>query len=130
MTFNAIPVRGDAGQVLAAAAPGAPLDAAPTGTTTSVACYLRNGTDVTWQWGLNDDNSWYVLNGQWITTPYSGLTKFVTSAGQGDLVAAANNAIRYYQRTGYTVEAVLAADSSSGYSYPIVSNGLQLFPRF
>ena len=45
-------------------------------------------------------------------------------------MAAANNAIRYYQRTGYTVEAVLAADSSSGYSYPIVSNGLQLFPRF
>lgn len=130
MTFNAIPVRADAGQVLAAATPGAPVGAAPTGTTTSVACYLRNGTDVTWQWGLNDDNSWYVLNGQWITTPYSGLTKFVTSAGQGDLVAAANNAIRYYQRTGYTVEAVLAADSSSGYSYPIVSNGLQLFPRF
>ena len=66
MTFNAIPLRGDVGEVIAAT-----VDAvAPAQMTTSLACYVRNGSNITWQWGLNNDNSYYVLRGQWITTPY------------------------------------------------------------
>ena len=127
MTVNAIAVRAGAGELLAATAPGALLQ---TGTTTSLACYIQNGSSITWQWGLNNDNSYYVLNGSWITTPYTGLTKFVTTTSLDQLMAAAANAIRYYQRTGYTVLSLLAADGSAGYNYPIVSGGTQLFPRY
>ena len=83
MTTIAVPTRGVAGEVLAMAVPGA---AVPTGTTTSLACYVQKGSDVTWQWGLNNDNSYYVLNGKWIATPYTGLTKFVTNTSQAELV--------------------------------------------
>ena len=127
MTYNAIPVRSAAGEALSAVAVGAAL---PSGTTTSVACYLQKGSDVTWHWGLNNDNSWFVLNGRWITTPYTGLTKFVTDTSRGDLLAAAANAIRYYNMSGYTLESLFAADGIGGYNYPIIANGVELYPKF
>jgi hypothetical protein len=127
MTTIAVPTRGVAGEVLAMAVPGA---AVPTGTTTSLACYVQKGSDVTWQWGLNNDNSYYVLNGKWIATPYTGLTKFVTNTSQAELVGAANNAIRYYKLAGYTVQSIFAADSGAGYNYPIVAGSTELYPKF
>jgi hypothetical protein len=127
MTTIAVPTRGSVGEVLGLAVPAA---AVPTGTSTSLACYVQKGSDVTWHWGLNNDNSYYVLNGNWITTPYTGLTKFVTSASQADLVAAANNAIAYYKLAGYTLQSMFAADSGAGYNYPIVAGGTELYPKY
>ena len=127
MTHNAVPVRENPGEVLAQAVPAV---AVPSGTTTSLACYVQKGSDVTWQWGLNSDNSYYVLRGAWVTTPYTGLTKFVTSAGQQEMAAAADNAIAYYKLSGYTLQSMFAADSSAGYNYPIVAGGTELYPKY
>jgi hypothetical protein len=99
-------------------------------TTTSLACYVRNGSSVTWQWGLNNDNSYYALNGYWITTPNTRLTKFVTDTDEDELVAAANNAIKYYNLAGYTVLALFAADKSAGYNYPIIVGDSELYPTY
>lgn len=98
------------------------------GSTTNLACYLRKGDDVTWYWGLNNDDSYYQVNGFWITTPHTKLQKFVTQAGQDDLLAAAANALRYNKLDGYSVVGVFAADKSVGYNYPIISGESTLYP--
>lgn len=97
-------------------------------TTTSVACYLQKGSDVTWQWGLNADNSYYKLNGYWITTSHTSLQKFVTDTDEAEMLAAANRAIAYYNRAGYSVIGLFAADSSAGYNYPIIVGESELYP--
>ena len=127
MNYNAIPMRASVGELL-----GAPVgpSSAPSGTTTSLACYLQKGSDVTWQWGLNSNNSYYVLSGAWITTPYTGLTKFVTSASRSELIAAANKSIGYYNRTGYTLQSMFASDGAGSYNYPIVIGGTELYPKY
>ncbi len=127
MTYNAVPVRAEAGELLSTTASLASL---PTGTTTSLACYLQKGASVTWHWGLNSDNSYFVLRGSWITTPYTGLTKFVTDTSVSDLLAAAAKAIEYYKLAGYGVESLFAADGAGGYNYPIVAGGTELYPKF
>lgn len=99
-------------------------------TTTSLACYVQNGSKVTWQWGLNDDNSYYALSGYWITTPHTRLTKFVTDTSEDEMVAAANNAIKYYNLAGYTLLAIFAADKSAGYNYPIIVGEDELYPTY
>ena len=99
-------------------------------TTTSLACYVQKGTSVTWQWGLNDDNSWFELDGYWIVTPHTKLTKFVTNTDQAELLAAATKAIDYYKLTGYTVVALCAADRSLGFNYPIIVGDAELYPAY
>jgi hypothetical protein len=99
-------------------------------TTTSVSCYVSNGSNATWQWALNDDSSWFELTGYWITTPYSKLTKFVTDTSLDDLLTAANKAISYYNLTGYAVVALFAADKSAGYNYPIIVGSAELYPTY
>ena len=42
--------------------------------------------------------------------------------------SAAENALRYYKLVGYTLVGFFAATAVSGYDYPIVSNGTELFP--
>ncbi len=97
-------------------------------TTTSLACYLRKDSSVTWQWGLKDDDSWYELSGYWITTPHTKLTKFVTNTDQAELQAAAQKAIDHHRMAGYSVLAMFAADRSLGFNYPIVLGDAELFP--
>jgi hypothetical protein len=97
-------------------------------TTTSLACYLQTGSGVTWQWGLNADNSYYALHGYWATTPYTKLTKFVTDTSPDELLAAANRAIEYYKLAGSSVLGIFAADSSAGYNYPIIVGDSLLYP--
>lgn len=99
-------------------------------TTTSVACYVSNGESVTWQWGLNADNSYYTLNGYWIKTPQTGLTKFVTDTSQDEMIRAANRAIDYYKLAGYSVLAMFAADKSAGFNYPIIVGDAELYPTW
>ncbi len=99
-------------------------------TTTSLACYVRNGSNVTWQWGFNGDNSYFELTGYWIKTAHTGLTKFVTDTDEAELLAAAEKAIEYYKLTGYTVLALFAADKTAGYNYPIIVGDAELYPSY
>ncbi len=126
MTLNAVPMRSAAGVL----APVVDVSAAAGSTTTSLVCYFQKGEDVTWQWGLKSDNNWYKVAGRWISTPYTGLTKFFTDAGVDELAAAAENARKYHTLNGYTLRAMCAADSAAGYSYPIVSRWVELYPKY
>ncbi|MGJ7440369.1 hypothetical protein [Aquipuribacter sp. MA13-6] len=127
MTYNAVATRSIAGQLVG---PSALTGGNAGETTTSLACYVEKGSDVTWQWGLNADNSWYKLRGRWITTPFTGLTKFLTSTSEGELTAAANQAIQYYKLSGYTLRGMFAADGAGGYNYPILIGTTELYPKF
>jgi hypothetical protein len=85
--------------------------------------------DVTWYWGLNNDNSYYQLNGFWITTQYTKLQKFVTDTSPEEMLAAAQNALKYNNKTDYSVIGVFAADKNAGYNYPIVVGDSTWHPR-
>ena len=127
MTHNSVPLRSVAGEPVATAALAG---SAPGGTTTSLACYVQKGSDVTWRWGLNADNSWYVLKGTWVRTPFTGLTKFVTNTGVAELTTAADKTMQYYNLSGYTLRAMFAADGLGGYNYPVVAGGVELYPKY
>jgi hypothetical protein len=106
-------------------------EAVASATTTSLACYFSKGGSTTWYWGLNDDNSYYKLNGEWKTTPYTRLKKFFTSTTSSEIRARADKAKSYNNLAGYELVAIFAADSSSGYNYPIVVNNTEeLYPNF
>lgn len=98
--------------------------------TTSLACYFRkaNGS-VEWQWGLNSDNSYYKLNGDWLTTRYTKLQKFVTYTSVEDIQRAASAAQAYYKLVDAVLIGIFAADKSTGYNYPIVVAGNELYPE-
>ena len=100
-------------------------------TTTSLACYFVKGGSVTWYWGLNNDNSYYKLNGDWKQTPYTKLTKFFTQTSKTDITTAAAKAQSYYGLDGYSLVGIFAADGSSGYNYPVVLNNTEeLYPAY
>jgi len=106
-------------------------EAVATATTTSLACYFSKGDTTTWYWGLNDDNSYYKLNGEWRKTPYTSLRKFFSSTSSSEISARAAKAKDYNNLAGYELVAIFAADSGSGYNYPIVVNNTQeLYPSF
>ena len=99
--------------------------------TSSLACYFSKNGSVTWQWGLNNDNSYYKLNGEWKKTPYTKLTKFFTQTSTSDIMNAAAKAQSYYNLDGYSLVGIFAAESSSGYNYPVVVNSTEeLFPAY
>jgi hypothetical protein len=117
--------------------PASPDEAKPdrapliTATTTSLACYFKNAAgQTTWQWGLAPGNQWYAIVGSWQTTPHTKLQKFFTDTAAGPLTDACNRASSYYKLKGYTLFAYFAADGSAGYNYPIVSCGVELYPRY
>lgn len=100
-------------------------------TTTSLACYFTNGAKTTWYWGLNNDNSFYKLNGSWYKTPYTKLEKFLVDGGSlEEIDRAAGNAQRYYQLGSWKLLAIFAANTSSGSNYPIVVGDTELYPKF
>lgn len=102
-----------------------------TADSTSLACYFKNAAgNVTWQWGLAPGNQWYALTGSWQSTSYTKLQKFFTDTTTGPLADACQRAATYYKLSGYTLLAYFAADKSAGYNYPIVSCGIELFPRY
>jgi hypothetical protein len=100
-------------------------------TTTSLACYFVKNGSVTWQWGLNNDDSYYKLNGDWKKTPYTKLTKFFTQTSKTDITNAAAKAQSYYGLDGYSLVGIFAANGSSGYNYPVVvNNSEELYPAY
>ena len=111
--------------------PASAEEAVATATTTSLACYFSKGDTTTWYWGLNDDNSYYKLNGEWKTTPWTKLKKFFTTTSSSEITARANKASEYNKLSGYSLVAVFAADSGSGYNYPlVVNNAEELYPNY
>ena len=94
----------------------------------SLKCIFQKGTDVTWGWGLNSDKSYFQMRGSWTTTPYTKLEKFFTSTSTADMAAAAEAAKVYYGLVGYDLIGYCAATKASGYTYPIVAGGTELFP--
>lgn len=100
-----------------------------TGSTTSVVCYFTSGSDTKWQWGLNNNNSYYALNGNWAETPFTAEEKFFTSTGEADITTACTNAQNYYKMSGYTLLGIFAAKTAAGSNYPIVINDtVELYP--
>ncbi len=125
MSEETNPSRSNPGESVSVAADASAMG----GETTTLACYLQKGDEVKWQWGLNNDNSWYKLNGSWHKTPYTKLQKFLTDTSESEIIGAAKNAINYYGMDGYNVLAIFAADKSAGYNYPIVVGDRELFPK-
>jgi len=98
--------------------------------TTFLACYFRKSNgDVEWHWGLNSDNSYYKLSGDWFTTPYTKLQKFQTFTSVENIQRAANTAQAYYKLTEAVLIGIFAADKNAGYNYPIVLSGSELYPE-
>jgi len=96
--------------------------------TSSLRCYFRKGSEMTWGWGVTNNNAWFSMSGTWTKTPITKLQKFFTATHQSEMNTAAENALRYYKLVGYTLVGFVAATSSAGYDYPIVSNGTELYP--
>ena len=107
------------------------LKAAADSNSSYIACYFAKGSEVKWQWGLNTDSSYYQVSGTWFTTPYTKLQKFnAGSVTQSSLQTACTNAQTYYGLLGYNLFAFFAATSNTGSNYPIISNGVELFPMY
>lgn len=106
-----------------------PAGAAAATDTSSLRCYFRKGSETTWGWGVTNNNAWLTMSGTWATTPTTKLEKFFTSMSQSEMNTAAENALRYYKLVGYTLVGFFAATKSTGFDYPIVSNGTELFPE-
>ena len=94
-----------------------------------IACYFNNNGSVTWQWGLNSDNSYYTFNGDWKTTPQTKIEKFFSLEPYSNLCAACANAKKYYKVSG-DLFGIFAATKNAGYNYPIVLNGIEVSPMY
>jgi hypothetical protein len=67
----------------------APISAPISGDTyTYTTCYFQKGGNKTWQWGLKGDNGWYKLNGKWVKTDDTKITRFETSTNRNDIVGS------------------------------------------
>jgi hypothetical protein len=107
----------------------APVPVDPTRDTyTYAACYFQKGDNKTWQWGLKGDDGWYKLNGKWVVTADTKITRFETSTNRNDIVGSCLNSQRYYNKGDYSIVGIYAADSSAGYNYPIYANGQEVTP--
>ncbi|NCJ06249.1 hypothetical protein GS597_06905 [Synechococcales cyanobacterium C] len=112
-----------------------PFSAALAGnlTYTYTACYFQKGNDlssITWRWGLQQNNSWYQMNGRWIMTPRTGVMTFESQMSQQNIMDSCANSQRYYQLTGYRIVGAYAADDKASKNYQIyTSNGTQLVSK-
>ncbi len=97
-------------------------------TYTYTACYFQKGDKVsteTWQWGLEPDDSWYTMSGNWAKRRHIGTTYFNTS--DRGAVASCQRSQAYYQLSGYRLVGVYARDKTAGSNYEIRVNGQELF---
>lgn len=95
--------------------------------TSYVACYFGDPASPTWKWALKSDNAWFSITGYWATTPQTKLQKFFTSTTHAEILQACGNAKAYYKLKD-NLFAAFAATSSTGSNYPLVSNGVELYP--
>ncbi|HEY6140767.1 MAG TPA: hypothetical protein VI670_23685 [Thermoanaerobaculia bacterium] len=115
--------------LVALAPPAFSADPNPGPNASSVACYFGTLGSHTWKWGLQSNNGWYSMTGHWSTTQLTKTQKFFTAVPQSEIVAACENARRYY-KVQEPLFAAFAATSSVGSNHPIISQGVQLYPTY
>jgi hypothetical protein len=94
--------------------------------TTSVVCdFQKPMGGSTWQWGLNQDNSWYKLGGSWKAR---GSDRFETPISRNEIIASCTRSQHYYGHSGKKLVGVFAANSSVGRNYVIYANGEEVRP--
>lgn len=92
-----------------------------------VACYFGSPASPRWQWALAPGNAWFAMDGEWNKTQFTKLEKFFTDTTQSTIHDACLRAQSYYGESGQLF-GMFAATSSTGYNYPIVTGGVELFP--
>ena len=109
-------------------------------TTTYVICYFGSMSSNTYKYGLNLDNSYATIKGEWYT-PSTGttFTRFIdnypNNAGTIEdeevrLCSACNQAAKYYHITSL-LTAFFASNGGSGtYNYPIVVGSNLLYGNY
>jgi hypothetical protein len=111
----------DNGQTLVVA-PNKPTQVSSTYTYT--ACYFRKTNDpnsTTWRWGLNRDNSWYSMAGNWGNM--QGATIFEARASLNEVQQSCENSKAYYNfGREYQMTAIYARDTVAGKNYQIYAN--------
>jgi len=96
----------------------------------NTACYFNDDGSISWKWGLKSDNGWYSFTGQWVTTPYTKLTKFsTTTTTYESIYNSCVNSKKYYDVDG-ELFAIFAATSGIGKNYSILLGGGDLFPNY
>jgi len=83
------------------------------------ACYFKDRGKTVWKWGLNPNNSWFVMSGRWVKNNQTGTWKFFTHTRRSNVVSSCNNAKRYYKVSGNII-GIYAAQSNRGKNYEIV----------
>jgi hypothetical protein len=113
--------------LLFSAAQAAPIPNA--NTTTSVVCYFKKGNDKPfWKWGLNADNSWFVLNGAWQKQEHTKIESFATKTNPNSIRDSCKQSKAYYGYGDYEVVGIYAANSRLSYNYPIYTEDGELRP--
>jgi hypothetical protein len=97
-------------------------------TTTSVVCYFQKGNHRLWKWGLQSNNSWFVLNGSWQKTRDTRITYFATPTSADTIRQSCRQSRAYYGYGNYTINGIYAANSSLGSNYPIYTGAGELRP--
>jgi hypothetical protein len=97
--------------------------------TSNTACYFKDGTNITWKWGLTSTNAWYSFSGNWIKTEYTKVEKFKTTVSYNDVYSSCSNSQSYYKVKG-NLFAIFAATSNVGSNYTILLGGGDLFPDY
>jgi hypothetical protein len=82
-------------------------------------CYFKNGSRRVWKWGLNSDNSWFVMSGRWEKNRDTGTWKFYTTTRKSLVESSCKNAKRYYEVAG-NIDGIYAAMTRAGKNYEIV----------
>lgn len=82
-------------------------------------CYFKNGSRRVWKWGLNSNNSWFVMSGIWKKNADTGTWKFYTTTRKSEVESSCKNAKRYYKVAG-NIDGIYAAMKSTGKNYEIV----------
>lgn len=82
-------------------------------------CYFKNGDKRVWKWGLNSDDSWFIMSGSWKKNGDTNTWKFFTSTPKSHVESSCNNAKKYYNVAG-KIDGIYAAMSSRGRNYDIV----------
>lgn len=126
-----------AAQVIGADKPAAPAAAKPKASPTKaindnqtyIICYFGAVADKNTEWALQPNNDWYIDTGAWQTTPVTGEEKYFTNTAQNTLLQACMQAGVYYGQDA-PVTAYFAQTKNVGNPYPIVSQGVELFPNY
>ena len=82
-------------------------------------CYFKDGGNRVWKWGLNSDNSWFVIRGHWDKNRDTGNWKFYSDTPKNEVKSSCDNSQKYYNVPG-KIDGIYAAMSNVGNNYDLV----------